>query len=91
MLLQELHIYSEQSSSNTKVSIKNKDGEILFEYCYSNDAIPTFNPIELLRLSLEGDIGVLFQMKTSISQKSKKDDFRISCEQSRSETCRMNQ
>lgn len=40
MLLQELHIYSEQSSSNTKVSIKNKDGEILFEYCYSNDAIP---------------------------------------------------
>ena len=64
MLLQELHIYSEQSSSNTKVSIKNKDGEILFEYCYSNDAIPTFNPIELLRLSLEGDIGVLFQMKT---------------------------
>lgn len=43
MLLQELHIYSEQSSSNTKVSIKNKDGEILFEYCYSNDAIPTFN------------------------------------------------
>ena len=72
MLLQELHIYSEQSSSNTKVSIKNKDGEILFEYCYSNDAIPTFNPIELLRLSLEGDIGVLFQMKTSISQKSKK-------------------
>ena len=88
MLLQELHIYSEQSSSNTKVSIKNKDGEILFEYCYSNDAIPTFNPIELLRLSLEGDIGVLFQMKTSIS---KKDDFRISCEQSRSETSRMNQ
>ena len=85
MLLQELHIYSEQSSSNTKVSIKNKDGEILFEYCYSNDAI------ELLRLSLEGDIGVLFQMKTSISQKSKKDDFRISCEQSRSETSRMNQ
>ena len=84
MLLQELHIYSEQSSSNTKVSIKNKDGEILFEYCYSNDAIPTFNPIELLRLSL-------FQMKTSISQKSKKDDFRISCEQSRSETSRMNQ
>ena len=77
MLLQELHIYSEQSSSNTKVSIKNKDGEILFEYCYSNDAIPTFNPIELLRLSLEGDIGVLFQMKTSISQKSKKDDFLI--------------
>ena len=63
MLLQELHIYSEQSSSNTKVSIKNKDGEILFEYCYSNDAIPTFNPIELLRLSLEGDIGVLFQMQ----------------------------
>lgn len=52
MLLQELHIYSEQSSSNTKVSIKNKDGEILFEYCYSNDAIPTFNPIELLRLSV---------------------------------------
>lgn len=35
MLLQELHIYSEQSSSNTKVSIKNKDGEILL-----NIAIP---------------------------------------------------
>ena len=36
MLLQELHIYSEQSSSNTKVSFhQNKDGEILL-----NIAIP---------------------------------------------------
>ena len=91
MLLQELHIYSEQSSSNTKVPIKNKDGEILFEYCYSNDAIPTFNPIELLRLSLEGDIDVSFQIKTNMSQKSKCDNPRISCEQPRNETSRMNQ
>lgn len=91
MRLQELHIYSEKSSSNTKVSIKNKDGKILFECCYSNNVIPIFNPIELLKLALEGDIDVLFQMKTSISQKSNQDDFRISCEQSRSKTCRMNQ
>lgn len=45
MQLQELHIYSEKSSSDTKNSIKNKDGEILFECCYSNDVISTFNPI----------------------------------------------
>ena len=30
MQLQELHIYSEKSSSDTKISIKNKDGKILF-------------------------------------------------------------
>ena len=42
MQLQELHIYSEKSSSDTKISIKNKDGKILFECCYSNDVIPTF-------------------------------------------------
>lgn len=91
MQLQELHIYSEKSSSDTKISIKNKDGKILFECCYSNDVIPTFNPIELLRLSLEGDIDVSFQIKTKMSQKSKCDNSRIGCEQSRSETCRMNQ
>ena len=39
MQLQELHIYSEKSSSDTKISIKNKDGKILFECCYSNDVI----------------------------------------------------
>ncbi|MFT0235002.1 hypothetical protein ACMSFF_26305 [Bacteroides faecis] len=85
MQLQELHIYSEKSSSDTKISIKNKGGEILFECCYSNDVIPTFNPIELLRLSLEGDIDVSFQIKTTYG------NSRIGCEQSRSETCRMNQ
>lgn len=86
--IKELHIYSEKSSTHTKISIKDKNGEILFECCHSNDVFPSVKLIESLKLSLEGNINISFHMKKPIPQnsESKYNDNRIICEQVRSES-----
>ncbi|MBP1615709.1 MAG: hypothetical protein H6Q13_3157 [Bacteroidetes bacterium] len=54
MIHKELHIYTETSFEYIKRTIRNKDGEILFESYYPKTVIPTPGPIEFLEAALDG-------------------------------------